>query len=155
MPLCVNECMEVVDGILGPKLDPAGGITCGPDGLTAAAAIAAADDAALAAAAAAQADADAAQADADTALDRVPNKVRWGFASGTTNGAGDIDFAHGLGAIPSAVVLQPHAASASHVWTCVVENLNSSNVNVRIHDTTTGAAMPGQAVGFSWFAAMS
>jgi hypothetical protein len=31
--LCVSQCFEVIDGVLGPKLDPAGGITCGAAGL--------------------------------------------------------------------------------------------------------------------------
>lgn len=34
MAVCVSACMEVVDGVLGPKLAPAGGITCEADGLT-------------------------------------------------------------------------------------------------------------------------
>lgn len=174
MAVCVACGLYITGaGKLDVKLDPAGGITCGANGLTAAAAIASADDAAItccneakaqAAAAQAAADeaddtADAAQSTAntangkgDTALDRVPARIRWGFFAGTTNGAGDVNFAHTVGAIPASVVLQPHASSASHVWTCVIESLSGTNVNVRIHNTTTGAAMAGQAVGFSWIA---
>lgn len=174
MAVCVGCGLEISGaGKLQVKVDPAGGITCGDAGLSAAAAIASSDDAAItccneakaqAAAAhtaaneaddtadAAQGTANTANGKADTALDRIPARIRWGFRAGTTNGAGDIDFDHTLGVLPASVVLQPHASSGTHVWTCVIENLSSSNVNVRIHDTTTGAAMPGQAVGFSWIA---
>jgi hypothetical protein len=38
MAVCVSGCLEVTDGVLEIKLDPAGGITCGDAGLAAASA---------------------------------------------------------------------------------------------------------------------
>lgn len=35
MAVCVGSCFEVVDGILQLQIDPAGGLTCGTDGLAA------------------------------------------------------------------------------------------------------------------------
>lgn len=102
----------------------------------------------------AQNTANTASTNANTALDRVPNKVRWGTAGGTTNGAGDIAFAHGLGGTPSSVVLTPLNATADMDWHVVVENRDPTNVNVRVHNTNNGAAMAGASINFCWFAAI-
>ena len=95
-----------------------------------------------------------AQNSANTALDRVPNKVRWGQVSGVTNGAGDIFFAHGLGGTPSSVVITAASTGATNVWKGVVENRDGVNVNLRVYNTTNGAALPGTGVTFFWFAAL-
>lgn len=99
-------------------------------------------------------DAAAAQASANTALDRVAAKIRWGFASGVTNGAGDITFNHGLGNVPASVVLQPHSSLSTHVWDVVVQATDAAAVNVRFFNTTTGNPIVGLSAGFSWMAGL-
>jgi hypothetical protein len=149
--ICVGDGLTVVDGVLVVDIDPAGGLTVGPDGVSGSGV---SGDASAALAAANEADdtADAAQASANTALDRVSAKIRWGFASGTTNGAGDITFNHGLGVVPASVVLQPHSNLGTHFWHCVVNATDAAAVNVRLFDTTTGNPQIGLAAGFSWMA---
>lgn len=98
--------------------------------------------------------ANAAQGSANTALDRVPNKIRWGFVSGTTNGAGDIAFAHGLGGNPAAVVLTNNNSSPTMGWFLSVQNKDGTNVNVRMYNSTNGNAMGGAGVSFFWFAGL-
>lgn len=102
----------------------------------------------------AQTAANNAQGSANTALDRVPNKIRWGFVSGTTNGAGDIAFAHGLGGVPAAVVLTQNNSSPTMPWFLAVQNKDGANVNVRMYNSTNGNAMGGTGVSFFWFAGL-
>jgi len=153
MAVCVGNCFEVVDGVLQLQIDPAGGITCGPDGLTASA-VSGDAAAAQAAADAAQASANAAQASANTALDRVPAKVRWGFAGGSPGAFGTFTFAHGLGGVPSAVVLTPYNTAADMLWHLAVENFDSVNVNVKVYKTDTGGFFTTSSFQFYWFAAL-
>jgi len=143
---CVGSCFEVVDGVLQLQIDPAGGIACGPSGLTA--------SAVSGDAAAAQAAADAAQASANTALDRVPNKIRWGFVSGTPNAFGTFTFAHGLGGTPASVVLTPFNSGADMLWHLAVENFDSVNVNVKVYKTDTSGFFTTSSFGCYWFAAL-
>jgi hypothetical protein len=156
MAICVNNCLDVVDGILGVEVDPAGGITCGPDGLSASgiATAQAAADAAQADANTAQASADAAQADANTVLDRVPNKIRWGFDGGSPGVFGTFTFAHGLGGVPTAVVLTPYNTAADMNWHLAVENFDAVNVNVKVYKTDTTGFFTSSSFQFYWFAAL-
>lgn len=99
----------------------------------------------------AQTAANNAQSSANTALDRVPNKIRWGVVSGAaTNAAGDIVFAHTLGSNPVSVVLTPFSSGVTVAWHPVVENKDGANVNVRIYRTDVGGVFANTG-GFSFF----
>lgn len=176
MAVCVGCGLEISEaGKLVVKLDPAGGITCSDNGLSAAAALASSDDAAMtccneakaqAAAAhtaaneaddtadAAQSTANTANSKADTALDRVPNRIRWGIGGGITNAFGDVVFAHGLGGDPTSVALTPINNVADLSWVLAVENTDATNVNVRVYQIDGSGFHVGISVAFYWFAAL-
>jgi len=170
MAVCVGGCLWVNPdtGVLEVKRDPAGGITCSAAGLSAAgvsgsaAAAQVSADAAMAAANeaddtadAAQASANAAQASANTALDRVPNKIRWGLAGGVTDGTfGTVNFNHGLGGTPSAIVITPWNAGADQPYQMSVKSWNAVIVEVIVYDVPPGNVLTGATVNFFWFAAL-
>lgn len=107
-----------------------------------------------ASATAAQNTANTANATANAVADRVQNRIRWGTATGITNGAGDLAFPHGLGATPGSVVVTPITTGASANWRLTIENKDSNNVNIRAYNTTNGAALGGIGVSMHWFAAI-
>lgn len=90
-----------------------------------------------------------------TATAALPSAyINGGLVTATSNGAGDIAFAHGLGAAPRTVVLIPYIPGGGTLpWQVGVEAKDAANVNVRVfHNDPAVGVWTGVAVAFFWLA---
>lgn len=138
----------------GPAVDPTG-----PNHLSRKAYVDARDDAhraeVNAAVSAAHGRANQAYDHAQGAHNALPAKLdsdvlRYGYFTGTTNAAGDVVVTHNLGRNPGSIQLTPHSSGGNMPWKVVVENWNSSQINVRMYSSVSGASLPGTGLSFFW-----
>lgn len=92
-------------------------------------------------------------ASATTAARLAAPKVGGGSASGVSNVAGDITFAHGLAWTPTTVnVVAKEQGSGVGGLILNIQNVDSVGITFRVHSASTGAIFAGAGFQFYWTA---
>lgn len=85
---------------------------------------------------------------------QIDNHPAWrgGVLGGATNGAGDFTIPHGLGAQPAGASVTIAADGATSLpYTPTLQNVDPTNLTVRVFDSTTGAVVgAGVSLNYWW-----